>query len=143
VDVIGAKGGVVKIDGQPDENWYIKKSHELTLGDHTFEFVPQDPECCLPVPAITRTIEAGDTHEKVLLTLQFRDAKIKVERSPAGVMRCPTLFTKEVTVPGTVSVPMSRSLALGQCTMNPRDQTEAPQTKDVTLQPGQTTEITW
>jgi eukaryotic-like serine/threonine-protein kinase len=143
IDVIGAKGGVVKIDGQPDQNWYIQKRHELTVGEHTFEFVPQDPECCQPVPPVTRTIEAGDMPMKVLLTLQFRDAKIKVERSRAGVMRCPTLFPTEMTVPGTLGVRMSRSLVSGQCTMSPTDQTEAPQTKDVTLQPGQTTEITW
>jgi hypothetical protein len=143
IDVIGAKGGVVKIDGQPDQNWYIQKRHDLTVGQHTFEFVPQDPDCCLPVEAVTRTIEAGDTPEKVLLTLQFKDARIKVERSRAGVMRCPTLFVKEMTVPGTLSVRMSRSQVSGLCTMSPTDQTEAPQTKDVTLQPGQTTEISW
>jgi serine/threonine-protein kinase len=143
VDVLGAKGGVVKIDGQPDKNWYSEHRHELTVGQHTFEFEPQDPECCLPVPPVTRMIEAGDTPDKVLLTLQFRDAKIKVERSSAGVMRCATLFPGQMTVPGTLSVRMSRSLAQGQCTMSPTDQTEAPQTKEVTLQPGQTTEITW
>jgi serine/threonine-protein kinase len=143
IDVIGAKGGVVKIDGQPDPEWYKQRTHELTIGQHTFEFEPKDPECCLPVPPVTRTIEAGDVPEKVLLTLQFRDAKVEVERSPAGVMRCPTLFPGEKTVPGTHTVRMSRSLASGMCTMSPTDQTEPPQTKEVTLQPGKSTQITW
>jgi serine/threonine-protein kinase len=143
VDVIGAKGGVVKIDGQPDPNWYQQKTHELSVGQHTFEFVPAEPDCCLPVPVVTRLIEAGETPEKVLLTLLFKDARIKVERSPAGVMRCPTLFPAEMTVPGTHSVRMERSSASGTCIMSPTDQTEAPKTKEVTLQPGQPTEITW
>lgn len=143
IDVIGPKGGFVKIDGQPDENWYIQKRHELTLGPHTFEFVPQDPECCVPAPAMTRIIEAGDTVDRVLLTLQFRDARIKVDHSPAGVMRCPMLFRVEMTVPGTLSVPMSKSQASDRCTLTPADQTQSPQQKDVTLQAGQTTEVSW
>jgi hypothetical protein len=98
----------------------------------------------VPVPPVTKTIDPGDTVAKVLLTLQFRDAVLKVEHSRPGVMRCSTLFNSEKTVPATWSVQMSSIRVQGQCTFVPSDQTQSPQVKEgVTLEPGRTTEISW
>lgn len=143
IDVIGAKGGVVMIDNVSDPNWFEHKPHDLTLGEHTFQFEPSFPECCEPSKPMTKIIEAGDTVQRVLLTLQFRDAKVNVGRSPAGVMTCKTLFNEEKTVPSTFFVSMSKSEAYGKCTLSPADKTQLPQEKEVTLRAGQTSEISF
>ena len=41
VDVIGPKGGYLKIDGNREDVWFGVK-HDLAVGPHTFEFVPAD-----------------------------------------------------------------------------------------------------
>src|SRR5581483_11217359 len=109
-----------------------------------FEFVPADSECCLPSPPLTKDIEDGDSVLQVLLAVGFREAKLRVDRSPPGLLRCRSLFSADLVVPGELPVPMSRLSATGLCTMTPNDPAQAPPTtKEVTLTAGQTTEISW
>jgi hypothetical protein len=142
VDVTGPKGGYLKIDGVREDTWFGVQ-HQLTLGAHTFEFVPADSECCRPSPPLTRDIEEGDSPFSVLLAVSFREAKLRVDHSPSGLLRCRSLFSADLVVPGELPVPMSRLSATGLCTMTPNDPAQAPSTKEVTLTAGQTTEISW
>jgi len=114
------------------------------VGPHTFEFVlPPDAECCRPPPPLTRDIEEGDTVFPVTLAVGFKEAKLRVDRSPSGLLRCRSLFRADLAVPGQLSVPMSVLSATGLCTMTSSDPSQAPMTKEVTLAAGQTTEISW
>jgi hypothetical protein len=142
VDVIGPKGGFLKIDGVREDTWF-GVTHQLAIGPHTFEFVPAESECCRPSPPLTREIEEGDTVQTVLLTVAFRDARLRVDRSAAGTIRCRSLFGGDLRPPGELAVQMSRLSAVGPCTLTPDDATQGPQTKEVTLTAGQTTEISW
>jgi serine/threonine-protein kinase len=143
VDVVGPKGGYLNIDGVRKDTWFGVQ-HELTVGPHTFEFVPADADCCRPSPPLTRDIDEGDTVEQVMLTVAFRDARLRVDRSPQGTVRCRALFGGDLEVPGSLGVPMSRLSATGLCTLSPEvGEPTAPETKEVTLTAGQTTEISW
>jgi eukaryotic-like serine/threonine-protein kinase len=142
VDVVGPKGGHLMIDGIREDTWFGVQ-HQLAIGAHTFEFVPADSECCRPSPPITRQIDEGESVESVVLAVAFRDARLRVEHSPPGVLRCRSLFGGDLPVPGALGVPMSRLSATGLCTVAPQDSTQGPLTKEVTLTAGQTTEISW
>jgi serine/threonine-protein kinase len=142
VDVLGPKGGYLKIDGSREDTWFGVQ-HELAVGTHTFEFVPADAECCRPSPPLTRAIEEGESVESVVLAVVFRDARLRIDRAPPGVLRCRSLFGGDLAVPGALGVPMSRPSATGLCTVKPADSTQGPLTKEVTLTAGQTTEISW
>jgi serine/threonine-protein kinase len=142
VSVAGPKGGYLKIDGVREDTWFGVQ-HQLSLGAHVFEFVPADAECCQPSPPVTRVLEAGDGVEDVRLAVAFKEARLRVERSPAGVMRCRSFFGEDLPVPGSRSVPMSRLSVAGSCTLTPEDSVSSPLTKEVTLGAGQTTEISW
>lgn len=142
VDVTGPKGGYLKIDGVREDTWFGVQ-HQLPVGSHTFEFVPADSECCRPSPPLRQDIEEGDSVFQVLLAVGFREAKLRVDRSPPGLLRCRSLFSADLVVPGELPVPMSRLSATGLCTMTSNDPAQAPSTKEVTLTAGQTTEISW
>ena len=142
VDVTGPKGGYLKIDGVREDTWFGVQQR-LPVGPHTFEFVPADSECCRPSPPLTQDIEEGDSVLPVLLAVSFREAKLRVDRSPPGLLRCRSLFSADLVVPGELPVPMSRLSATGLCTMTSNDPAQSPSTKEVTLTAGQTTEISW
>jgi tRNA A-37 threonylcarbamoyl transferase component Bud32 len=143
VDVSGPKGGFLKIDGTREDRWFGVE-HQLQVGPHTFEFVPENDECCRPSPPVTRVVADGEGIEHVPLTVAFRDARLRVDRSPPGVLRCRRLFGDDLAVPGALGVPMSALTANGPCTFVPADPASSgPVTKDVTLSAGQTTEISW
>lgn len=142
VDITGPKGGRLKIDGVEGE-WFGVQ-HRLPVGPHTFEFVlREDAECCRPPPPLTRVIEEGDTVVPVTLAVGFKEAKLRVDRSPPGLLQCRSLFSADLPVPGNRSVPMSTLSATGLCTMISSDNAQASMTKEVTLAAGQTTEISW
>jgi serine/threonine-protein kinase len=142
VDITGAKGGKVKIDGVLKDEWFGVQ-HRLPVGPHTFEVVLADADCCRPPPPLTRVIEEGDTVLPVTLAVSFRDAKLRVDRSPPGLLQCRSLFSADLPVPGNRSVPMSTLTAGGLCTMISSDTAQPSTTKEVTLAAGQTTEISW
>jgi serine/threonine-protein kinase len=145
VDVAGPiKGGYLKIDGVRKDLWFGVQ-HELTVGPHTFEFVPADSECCRSSPPLSRTIQEGADPDHVVLTVAFRDARLRVDRAPDGVLECRSLFGGDLTVPGSFSVPMSHLSATGICTLRPQDPSAlgGPVSKEVTLTAGQTTEVSW
>ncbi|HVU03317.1 MAG TPA: protein kinase [Polyangiaceae bacterium] len=143
VDVAGPKGGYLKIDGEREDEWF-GKTHELVVGPHVFEFVPKESECCLPSPPQTHTVSEGEGADHVLLSVAYREARLHVDRTPPGVLRCRSLFGADLQVPGTLAVPMSRLTVTGHCTYVASDSSggaAVPVTKDVTLTAGQTTEI--
>jgi serine/threonine protein kinase len=142
VDVTGPKGGYLKIDGVREDTWFGVE-HDLETGPHTFEFVPADAECCRPSPPVTHVVAEGDGVDSVLLAVAFREARLRIDKSLAGTVRCRSLFGGDLRVPGDQPVPMSRLAATGLCTLTPEDPTQGPLTKEVTLTAGQTTEISW
>jgi serine/threonine protein kinase len=142
VDVIGPKGGYLKIDGVREDTWFGVQ-HELTVGSHVFEFVPGSDECCKPSLPVTRVLTPGTDVEEVRLAVAFREARLRVDRSPPGVLRCRSLFSGDLAVPGARAIPMSRLSVAGSCTLTPEDSASTPLTKEVTLGAGQTTEVSW
>jgi serine/threonine-protein kinase len=141
VDVVGPKGGYLKIDGIRRE-WFGVQ-HELTVGPHVFEVVPENEECCMPSPPSTQVLSAGEGVQEIRVHVAFKEARLRIDRSPPGVLRCRSLFSGEVTVPGARAVPMSRLNVTGNCTLTPEDSASSPLTKEVTLSAGQTTEVSW
>jgi hypothetical protein len=117
--------------------------HHVAIGMHAFEFVPENAECCLPSPLVNRAIEEGEGPVNITLVAGFRDARFRVDRAPAGHLRCSTLFSANLEVPGELPVAMSAPAATGLCTMVPNDAQQPPMTKEVTLNAGQTTEVSW
>jgi hypothetical protein len=142
VDVTGPKGGYLKIDGVREDTWFGVQ-HSLTVGSHTFEFIPANSECCNPSPPITRDIEEGDGVVRISLAAGFKDARLRVDRAPQAQLRCRSLFSADLSVPGELPVAMSAPLATGLCTLTPNDPAQAPMTKEVTLMAGRTTEVSW
>jgi serine/threonine protein kinase len=142
VDVMGPKGGYLMIDGEKQESWFGIE-HAVTVGSHTFEFIPNNSDCCIPSPQVIRVIEEGEGAVHVTLIASFREARLRVDRGQ-GRLRCPSLFSAELSVPGELPVTMSAPTATGPCTLTPSDQAQgAPLTKEVTLAAGQTTEVSW
>ncbi len=94
IAVVGPKGGDLMIDGAriEQQRWMSTEPLELAVGPHTFEFVLKNPECCRVPGPLTKEIEAGEGAVAVAINVAYKDARLMVERAPAGVLRCPTLF---------------------------------------------------
>jgi hypothetical protein len=143
VDVSGPKGGYVKVDGIRHDEWFFQ-AIELKVGPHMFEFVPNQTDCCLPAPPLPHVVEPGDGVDHVLLSVTYRDASLHAD-APPGTLTCPRFFDGTMTVPGTRSVPLGSLSAGGPCTYTPESgggpTPASPVTKRVTLNAGQTTEL--
>lgn len=143
VRIRGAAGGSVKIDGAL-RPWFGGVEHELTLGEHVFEFVPPNPSCCEATVRRVQVVE-GEGVQLVVGEIPFRDARLDM-RSGEGEgwsVSCPTLFSGTMALPGLRRVPMSRVKATGSCVLSNSQQNSATRTKVVTLAAGQTTILAW
>lgn len=136
VRITGAGGASVKIDGN-DVAWF-GAIHELTVGKHTFEFLPPNDSCCL---ATSRTVDIpeGEGVFVVVGSVPFRDATVAL-RSPDGdglVVSCPTLFAGTMRGMGRRAIPMSEAEVSGSCVVS----SNHGETRQIvlTLRAGQTT----
>jgi serine/threonine-protein kinase len=143
VRVTGAVGGTVKIDGT-ERPWFGGVVHELSVGEHFFEFVPPNDSCC---EATSRKVQivAGVGTQLVVGKIPFKDAMLDMKSGAAAgwSMSCPTLFSGEMSLPGLRAVPMSQVKASGSCVLTNSEEGSATRRKVVTLAAGQTTMLPW
>jgi serine/threonine-protein kinase len=136
--VAGPQNAKVRIDGQL-EPWF--KTHQLTPGPHTFEFVPPNTECCDATAPITVQIEAGQGIQVVRGTVPFKPAVLRHDGPPGSRASCGAAGQ---LVAGQVrEIPMTSANLVLSCTVfPPPGGAEEPKRIDVTLQPGRTFAVT-
>jgi len=132
--VAGPQNARVKIDGQILP-WF--KLHQLGYGDHTFEFVPPNAECCEQPPATTVEITAGEGPQIVRGTIRFKEALLKFDGSPGARASCGVVGA--IMAGDARPVRMSRPEERIVCTLFPAPGAEGePRSIDVDLRPGRT-----
>jgi len=138
VNIEGAKGGKLTVDGQPKE-WF-GVTHELTVGrSYVFDFIAPNEECCL---GRTRTVKIpeGDGVFVVAGKISFKKATISTAAIPAGSNVSCGLYGS-VTAPAPLAVPMELSHATTNCQVTtPTGESEQ---KTVSLRPGRTIPLSW
>jgi hypothetical protein len=141
VVISGAKAGTLRVDG-------VKRDHfgpafPLTVGTHTFEFLPPNAECCVAPPPITREITPGDDEVVVVGEIPFRDAVLRFE-APVGYSgRCGMLGSFSSSGEQR-PVRMTSPTLSESCSIEPPASSgQPPKVTTVTLTPGKTSTISW
>jgi eukaryotic-like serine/threonine-protein kinase len=136
VRITGAGGAAVKIDG--NEVAWFGAVHELTVGRHTFEFLPPNESCCSATSRLV-DIPDGEGVFVVVGSVPFRDAVVALRASDGDglVVSCPTLFAGAMRGVGRRSIPMSEAEVSGSCVVS--STSEGTQQIVLTLRAGQTT----
>jgi len=134
--VDGPKNATVKVDGQ--EIAWFGPPHELTVGPHTFEFVPPNEECCVApqtmVVNVGRPNEPGEV-QTVRGTIEFKPALLDFQGLPGTTASCGELGS--FSVPSQQKIRMSTAAMHAHCTLlAPPTSGEPPKEFDVTLSPG-------
>lgn len=132
--VVGPQNARVRIDGQL-VTWF--EAHNLTLGPHTFEFVPPNNECCESSPPTTVDIIEGEGDQVVRGIIRFRPATLRLQGPEGSRASC---GVGGVIVAGNArAIPMSRPSRRLSCTVFPAPGDEGdPRQIDVDLKPGRT-----
>ncbi len=114
VRITGAGGATVRIDG--NEVAWFGAVHELTVGRHSFEFLPPNDSCC---SATNRSVDIpeGEGVFVVVGSVPFRDATVALRASDGDglVVSCPTLFAGTMRGVGRRTIPMSEAEVSGSC----------------------------
>jgi hypothetical protein len=139
--VDGPKNALVKVDGL--EIVWFGPPHELTLGPHTFEFIPPNEECCVGPQSmtvnVTRPSEASEV-QTVRGTIEFKPALIDFQGSPGTTASCGELGS--FSVPSQQKIRMAAATLRGHCTLlSPPTSGKPPKEFDLTLSPGRVFEI--
>jgi len=136
--VVGPQNAKVRIDGVL-QSWFAV--HELSVGPHTFEFVPPNEECCEVPQAQTVEIVAGEGPQMVRGSIAFRPASLRLEAARGARASCGIAGVIEAG--NSRSIPMSQSERHLTCTIfpGPGDNRE-PKRIDVDLRPGRTFTLT-
>jgi eukaryotic-like serine/threonine-protein kinase len=136
--VIGPQNARVRIDGQLLP-WF--QPHTLTVGPHTFEFVPPNSECCETSPPQTVDILAGEGDQIVRGVIRFKPAILRLEGPPGSRASC--------GIGGLISSGESRSVPMNlpsrqlSCTLFPPPESKGePKQIDVDLRAGRTFTLT-
>jgi len=134
--VDGPKNATVKVDGQ--EIVWFGPPHELTVGTHTFEFVPPNEECCVAPQTMTvNVIRPNDPAEvqTVRGTIEFKPALLEFQGPPGTTASCGELGS--FNVPSQQKIRMSTASLHAHCTLlAPPTSGLPPKEFDVTLSPG-------
>jgi tRNA A-37 threonylcarbamoyl transferase component Bud32 len=134
--VDGPKNATVKVDGQ--EIVWFGPPHELTVGPHTFEFVPPNEECCVAPQTMTvNVVRPNDPSEvqTVRGTIEFKPALIDFQGLPGTTASCGELGS--FSVPSQQKIRMSTASVRAHCTLlAPPTSGQPPKEFDVTLSPG-------
>lgn len=136
--VVGPQNARVRIDGQLLP-WFQK--HNLSIGPHTFEFVPPNSECC--EASLPRTVDVveGEGDQVVRGVIKFRAAILRLQGPPGSRASC---GIGDMIEAGTSkSIPMNRPSRPLSCTVFPSPGAQAePKRIDVDLRPGRTFTLT-
>jgi eukaryotic-like serine/threonine-protein kinase len=141
VVITGAKGGKLRVDGV-ERDWF-GPALALTVGTHTFEFLPPNTDCCVaPAPRV-EDIKPGEGEQVVVGEIAFRDAVLRFE-APVG-------YRASCGLAGTFSSPGEQrpvrmttpTMPIGCTVEPPASSGQPPKVIDVTLHPGRTSPISW
>jgi hypothetical protein len=135
----GPQSATVRIDGQL-RAWY--KPQQLSIGPHTFEFIPPNTECCEhPAP---RTIEvlAGEGVQVVQGKIPFKPATLVLEAPPGARASCGVAGQLLAGQPRQIELD-DASLSLLCHVIPPPESGASPKEIDVALSPGRTSSIAW
>lgn len=136
--VTGPQNARVRIDGEL-KPWF--QVHNLTVGPHTFEFVPPNSECCETSPPTTVDIVEGEGHQTVRGVIEFRPAILRLQ-GPEG-SRASCGIGGIILAGGSKSIPMNRPTRRLSCTVFPPPNGKGePKQIDVDLRPGRTFTLT-
>jgi len=134
--VDGPKNATVKVDGQ--EIVWFGPPHELTVGPHTFQFVPPNEECCVaPQTMVVNVVKPANPGEvqTVRGTIEFKPAVIEFQGMPGTTASCGELGS--FNVPGQQKIRMATALLHAHCTLlSPPTSGLPPKEFDLTLSPG-------
>ncbi|MEO7033870.1 MAG: serine/threonine-protein kinase [Polyangiaceae bacterium] len=134
--VDGPKSATVKVDGQ--EIVWFGPPHELTVGLHTFEFVPPNEECCVAPQTMTVNIVRPNDPTEVQTvrgTIEFKPAIIDFQGSAGTTASCGELGS--FNVPSQQKIRMSTASLHAHCTLlSPPTSGLPPKEFDLTLSPG-------
>jgi serine/threonine-protein kinase len=134
--VDGPKNATVKVDGQ--EIVWFGPPHDLTVGPHTFEFVPPNEECCVaPQTMVVNVVRPNDPSEvqTVRGTIEFKPALLDFQGPAGTTASCGELGS--FTVPSQQKIRMTTASMHAHCTLlAPPSSGQPPKEFDVTLSPG-------
>lgn len=134
--VDGPKNATVKVDGQ--EIVWFGPPHELSVGPHTFEFVPPNEECCVaPQTMVVNVQRPNDPSEvqTVRGTIEFKPAVIDFQGQAGTTASCGELGS--FNVPSQQKIRMTTASVRAHCTLiSPPTSGLPPKEFDVTLSPG-------
>ena len=134
--VDGPKNATVKVDGQ--EIVWFGPPHELTVGPHTFEFVPPNEECCVAPQTMTVNVARPSDPAEVQTvrgTIEFKPALLDFQGLPGTSASCGELGS--FNVPSQQKIRMATASLHAHCTLlSPPTSGQPPKEFDVTLSPG-------
>ena len=134
--VDGPKNATVKVDGV--EIVWFGPPHELTVGPHTFEFVPPNEECCVAPQTMTVNVARPSDPTEVQTvrgTIEFKPALIDFQGAPGTTASCGELGS--FNVPSQQKIRMATAALHAHCTLlSPPTSGLPPKEFDLTLSPG-------
>jgi serine/threonine-protein kinase len=134
--VDGPKNATVKVDGA--EIVWFGPPHSLTLGAHTFEFVPPNEECCVAPQTMTVNITRPSDPAEVQTvrgTIEFKPALLDFQGLPGTSASCGELGS--FSVPSQQKIRMATASLHAHCTLiSPPTSGQPPKEFDLTLSPG-------
>jgi eukaryotic-like serine/threonine-protein kinase len=139
VAVQGPQNATVLVDGQPFSDWF-GKAHELTVGEHTFEFRPPNPECCVGSTFKTVNIRAPENATDpvwVRGVIEWKPAILEFRGAPLSTASCGEFG--RFAAPGSLTIQMTKARQPLRCNVIPAPGSgEAPIQVDVELTAGRT-----
>ncbi len=136
VVVSGPQNATVRIDGA-DTPWF-GKIQELEPGEHTFEFVAPNEQCCLPGKTMKVRVPPSASPDDVHIVqgrIEFRPATLDLRGPPGSSASCGPLG--EFPVPSQHAIPLTSAERRVRCQLlPPPGSAEPPKEFDVTLRPG-------
>jgi serine/threonine-protein kinase len=134
--VDGPKNATVKVDGE--EIVWFGPPHEMSVGTHTFEFVPPNRECCVaPQTMLVNVIRPSVPGEvqTVRGTIEFKPALLDFQGPIGATASCGELGS--FAVPSQQKIRMETATLHAHCTVLPLPTSGlSPKEFDVTLGPG-------
>jgi hypothetical protein len=140
IAVDGPQNATVRIDGAELRDWFGTQS--LPVGQHVFEFIPPNSECCEAAHRMAVEIKAssGGDPQTVRGRIQFKAATLDLRGPPGSRASCGELG--EFPVPSRQVFEMTAAARQARCTLIPPLGSGAlPKEFDVTLSPGRLSSI--
>jgi serine/threonine protein kinase len=140
IAVDGPQNATVRVDGVELRDWFGTQS--LPVGQHLFEFIPPNSECCEAAQRFVVEIgpPTGGEPQRVRGRIGFKDATLDLRGPPGSRASCGELG--EFPVPSRQVLPMTAAVRPARCTLIPPLGSSAlPKEFDVTLSPGRLSSI--